>query len=198
MRAESFGGQLEIRSAVGEGTQVIVQVPKSADVDPETAVGGLRILLVDDHRLYAEGIANLLRTRGVNVVGLAENGLEAEKMVAELQPDLVLMDVDMPVSDGLDATRKIKEAFPDVKIVMLTVAADEQKLYTALRYGASGYLLKSVSGREFFTMLRDAMYGETALSPQLAAQLLHSFTKNDQLTTLTEATSRSGATDHFW
>jgi len=180
-RADSFGGELEIRTAVGSGTEIIVQIPKQLEADPERAVAGLSVLLVDDHRLYMEGIANLLRTRGVNVVGMAGNGLEAQARAAELRPELILMDVDMPVCNGLEATRVIKERFPDMKIVMLTVAADEQKLYTALQHGASGYLLKSMSGSEFFHMLRDAMYGETALSPQLAAKLLNSFAQNPEL-----------------
>ena len=173
-RAESFGGRLEIRSAPDQGTQIIVQIPKQLETDPESAVAGLRILLVDDHRLYAEGIANLLRTRGVQIVGMAENGLVAQEMAAELQPDLILMDVDMPVCDGLEATKQIKEKFPHIKIVMLTVAADEEKLYTALQIGASGYLLKSVRSQEFFQMLRDAMLGENALPIELAARLLKS------------------------
>ena len=194
-RAESFGGSLEIRSAVGAGTQIIVQIPKQLEVDPELAVGGLRVLLVDDHRLYLEGIGNLLRTRGVNVIGMAENGAVAQEMAAELQPDLILMDVQMPVCNGLEATQKIKAAYPQIKIVMLTVAADEQMLYTALQYGASGYLLKTVSGPQFFQMLRDAMQGETALSPQLAAKLLHSFTQAPQTAVVkTESPTQATAT----
>ncbi len=180
-RAESFGGDFEIRSTVGEGTQVLVRIPLQAGADPEAAVAGLRVLLVDDHRLYAEGISNLLLTRGVNIIGVAENGLEAQKLAAERQPDLILMDVEMPVCDGLEATRKIKTDYPDIKVVMLTVAADEQKLYTALQYGASGYLLKNVTGREFFQMLADAMSGSNVLPPSLAAKLLNGFIKSAQV-----------------
>ena len=172
-RAEKVGGRLDIRSAPGEGTQIIVRVPRQLAIgDPETAVSGLRILLVDDHQLYLEGIQNLLRTRGVQVIGTANNGLEAQNKAAALQPDLILMDVDMPVCNGLEATRQIKQQWPDIKIVMLTVSAEEEKLLTALRYGASGYLLKSVDGSQFFQMLADAMRGETVLTPQMAAQML--------------------------
>ena len=172
-RAKKVGGSLHVRSASGEGTQIILRVPKQLEIiNPEEAVKGLRVLLVDDHQLYLEGIQNLLRTRGVQVVGLAKNGLEAQEMAKQLRPDLILMDVDMPVCNGLEATRQIKSQRPEIKIVMLTVAADEEKLLTALRYGASGYLLKSVDGSQFFQMLADAMRGETVLSPKLAAQML--------------------------
>ena len=184
-RAEKVGGRLDIRSALGEGTQIIVRVPKELEIgDPETAVSGLRVLLVDDHQLYLEGIQNLLRTRGVQVIGTANNGLEAQNKAAALQPDLILMDVDMPVCDGLEATRQIKQQWPDIKIVMLTVSAEEEKLLTALRYGASGYLLKSVDGTQFFQMLADAMRGETVLTPQMAAQML---TDMAQAATVAEA-----------
>lgn len=172
-RVGKVGGHLDIRSAPGEGTQIIVRVPKQLEIgDPETAVSGLRVMLVDDHQLYLEGIQNLLRTRGIQVIGTANNGLEAQDKAAMLQPDLILMDVDMPICDGLEATRQIKQQCPDIKIVMLTVSAEEEKLLTALRYGASGYLLKSVDGSQFFQMLADVMRGETVLTPQMAAQML--------------------------
>jgi DNA-binding NarL/FixJ family response regulator/two-component sensor histidine kinase len=171
-RAERVGGDLTIRSASGEGTQIIVRMPKVIKPDPEENLKGLRILLVDDHQLYLEGIQNLLRTRGMRVVGLAENGLQAQELAAEFHPDLILMDVDMPVCNGLEATRQIKIMFPEIKIVMLTVAADEEKLMTALRYGASGYLLKDLDGPQFFQMLAEVMRNEPVLSPKMAARML--------------------------
>ena len=180
-RAESCDGTFEVRSTLGQGTQVMVRVPKSLDDAPEQAVQGLRVMLVDDHQLYLEGISNLLRTRGVNVVGTASNGVEAEKMAAELQPELILMDVHMPERNGLEATKLIKAQWPDIRVVMLTVSAEESQLYDALRFGASGYLLKSTSGSEFFTMLRDAMRGESVLTPQMATKLLDNFTLEQQV-----------------
>ena len=177
-RAESCGGTFEIHSTPGRGTQTMVTVPKRVGEDPELAVRGLRVMLVDDHQLYLEGITNILHTRGVNVVGKANNGLEAQKMAAELQPELILMDVHMPVCNGLEATRLIKQAWPDIRIVMLTVSAEETELFDALRFGASGYLLKSTSGPEFFKMLRDAMRGESVLTPELAVKMLDQFAQN--------------------
>jgi two-component system NarL family response regulator len=178
-RAEQVEGSLEVRSAPGQGTWIIVRVPRLLEVAAEDTAKGVRTLLVDDHRLYLEGIQNLLRTRGVPVVGLARDGLQAQELAGRLQPDLILMDVDMPVCDGLEATRQIKEQWPQIKIVMLTVAADEEKLFTALRYGASGYLLKSVGGSQFFQMIADVMRGEIVLSPALAARVLTNFAHSE-------------------
>jgi DNA-binding NarL/FixJ family response regulator len=174
-RAEKVGGTLRVRSKPGEGTQIIVRIPKLLEVDPEEEIRGWRVLIVDDHQLILEGMHNLLRTRGVQVVGLAQDGLQAQAMAAQLQPNLILMDVEMPVCDGLEATRQIKAQWPQMKVVMLTAVTDEEKLFTALRYGASGYLLKSVDGSQFFHMLAAALRGETVLSPQLAAKVLTQF-----------------------
>ena len=184
-RAESVGGRLEFRTKEGQGTQMIVRLPHVlAPVDAgeadETAVANLRILLADDHALYAEGLRNLLHTRGIEVVGSARNGREAQDLAAQLQPDLILMDVEMPVCDGLEATREIKAKHPGIKIVMLTVAADEDKLFDALRYGASGYLLKSLNSAQFFNLLSEIMRGETVLSPSLAARLLTAYAQADE------------------
>jgi DNA-binding NarL/FixJ family response regulator/signal transduction histidine kinase len=181
-RVQQVGGSLELRSAPGRGTRVIIRVPRSVELAAEEAIKGARILLVDDHQLYLEGIQNLLWTRGMTVIGLAHDGLQAQELAGQLQPDLILMDLDMPVCDGLEATREIKARWPQIKIVMLTVAADEEKLFTALRYGASGYLLKSMDGAQFFQMLADVMRGETVLSPALAARVLTNFAHTDVTT----------------
>ena len=100
----------------------------------------LKILLVDDHPLFLEGIQNLLTARGLHVVGTAGDGLEALAQARALHPNLILMDVQMPRCDGLAATRLIKAEMPDVKIVMLTVSARDQHLFEAVRSGASGYM----------------------------------------------------------
>jgi len=103
------------------------------------------------------------------------------------------MDVHMPLCDGLEATKHIKEELPDSKIVMLTVAAEGDILFEALKYGASGYLLKSLEGRQFFTLLDNVLDGETTISPEMATMVLAEFSrkgtkppsKNDELVTLT-------------
>lgn len=176
-RAEAVGGSLEVRSTPEVGTQVIVRLPRMLESPPEKAMQGMRALLVDDHALYLDGLKNMLSVRGIQVVGTARDGLEAQALARKLQPDLILMDVEMPRCNGLEATRRIKADLPDTKIVMLTVAADDDTLLQALKNGASGYLLKSVAGREFFILLNQAMQGETVLSPSLAAHILTEFTR---------------------
>jgi len=190
-RAESVGGSLEIRSEPGEWTKVIVRLPlmlESAQTEPLTR--GIRVLLVDDHPLYLEGLRNLLASRGFQVVAQAHDGMEAIERARALHPDLILMDVQMPRMNGVEATRRIKVEQPEIKIVMLTMAAESEILFDALKGGASGYLLKSLDGEKFFSLLSDVMRGEVILSPTLANQVLAQFTQQspqlpDQQDTLT-------------
>lgn len=180
-RAEAVGGSLTVRSVPNEGTQVVVRLPRVLVPVAATGLGGLRVLVVDDHPLYLEGLRNLLAARGLRIVGVARDGVEAVERARTLRPDLILMDVDMPKRDGLEATRLIKAEMPATKIVMLTVAADEAQLFQALQYGASGYLLKDLEGDRFFQMLGDVVRGETVLSPNLAAQVISGFATQEDL-----------------
>jgi DNA-binding NarL/FixJ family response regulator/signal transduction histidine kinase/ligand-binding sensor domain-containing protein len=177
-RAEAAGGTLDLRSKPGQGTQIIVHLPRVLERSPEQEVSGLRVLLVDDHPLYLEGLRNMLSTRGLQVVGTAHDGLEATALARQLLPDLILMDVEMPGCDGLEATRRIKAELPGAKIVILTVAADDDTLLEALKSGAAGYLLKNLDSRQFFSLLTEVMRGETVLSPSLAARVLTEFTQS--------------------
>lgn len=131
----------------------------------------MRILLVDDHALFRDGIASLLRASGMEVVGEASDGLEAVQKASSLQPDLILMDINMPRCDGLEATRRIKAQMPNVRIVMLTVSNDSDDLFEAIKSGAQGYLLKDMRAEQFEEMLRQASQGEVALSPALATRM---------------------------
>jgi len=136
----------------------------------------IRILLVDDHALFREGLASILSSQpDVDVVGEAEDGLEALVKAKELHPDLILMDVTMPGCDGLEATQLIKQALPEVKIVMLTVHDGDDKLFEAVKSGAVGYLLKSTASEALMPMLRGAVRGEAAISGGMAAQILEEF-----------------------
>ena len=135
----------------------------------------MRVLIVDDHMLFAGGLANLLKLRGIDVVGTASDGYEALQMVRSSAPDIVLMDISMPRCGGLEATRLIKAEFPDVKIVMLTVSEGENDIFEAVKSGASGYLFKSVDADDLITMLEDLQRGEVAFSPGLTAKLLEEF-----------------------
>lgn len=139
----------------------------------------MRIMLVDDHALFLEGMKNLLTAEGdgVNVVGMARNGREALDLVPTLQPDVILMDIQMPECDGLEATRLIKATWPDVQIVILTVSEDDSHLFEANKLGASGYLLKSLDADDFFSLLAGLEKGHAALSPGLATRVLAEFSQ---------------------
>jgi len=137
----------------------------------------MRVLLADDHRLLIEGLSNLLAAHGIEVVGIANDGLEAVAMAQRLCPDLILMDVRMPRCDGLSATRQIKARQPEIQIVMLTTSAEDRDLFEAVKSGATGYLLKSMSGNVFIEALRGLEQGVPPFSPGLAARLLSEFAK---------------------
>jgi two-component system NarL family response regulator len=135
----------------------------------------MRVLLVDDHSLVIEGIRNFLVANGVEVLGVAADGLKAVAMAERLHPDVILMDVRMPRCDGLAATRLIMAARPDQKIIMLTTSSDEKDLFEAVKSGAQGYLLKSISPEAFLAALRDAEEDIPPFSPEMARLLLKEF-----------------------
>ena len=140
-----------------------------------------RVLLVDDHDLFREGLAGIIATQpDMLVVGEAGDGLEAIVKARELKPDVILMDIQMPGCDGLEATQKIKREFPAIVIVILTVRDEEEKLFEAIRYGAQGYLLKSIHSRDLLDGLRGTMRGEAAISPILAGRMLEEFRRLSQ------------------
>ncbi|MDP6452842.1 MAG: response regulator transcription factor [SAR202 cluster bacterium] len=135
----------------------------------------MRVMLVDDRSLMRDGVASLLRSQGHEVAGEASNGQEALDMVAEVNPDLILMDIRMPVMGGLEATRAIKARYPDTKIVMLTVSDDENDLFESVKSGAHGYLLKDLEAAEFFEALDAIQRGEGVVPTRLAGNLLKEF-----------------------
>lgn len=138
-----------------------------------------RVLLVDDHRLFLEGLDNLLRSEGIQVVGTAHDGYEALTKARKLKPDVILMDIHMPDCDGVAATRLIKAEIPDIKIVILTMSEDEADLFEAVKSGASGYLLKSLDAEEFLGYLNDLQKGHSPFSPGLAEKILKAFSTQD-------------------
>jgi two-component system nitrate/nitrite response regulator NarL len=137
----------------------------------------LRVMLVDDQVLFREGMVSLLETtpEKIQVVGEAENGLEATEKAKQLRPDLILMDIGMPRCDGLEATRQIKNQVPDVKIVMLTVSDHDSDLFEAIKAGAQGYLLKNLSAAQLFEMLDGVSRGEAPISRVTATRILEEF-----------------------
>lgn len=125
------------------------------------------------------GLNSLLTGRGFQIVGTATDGYAAQTQAHLLRLDVILMDVQMPGCDGLEATRMITQALPSIQIVMLTVSDDEAHLFDALKSGASGYLLKSLDADELCTLLRGVMLGDVPLSPGLARKVLHEFSRRE-------------------
>jgi DNA-binding NarL/FixJ family response regulator len=151
-----------------------VSAPPGPRVPPSPRV---RVLLVDDHRLFLEGLRNLLTSEGIEVVGLAHDGLEALVAARRFRPDVILMDIQMSRCDGVAATRLIKAEMPACKIVMLTMSENEQDLFEAVKSGASGYLLKRLDAEEFFAYLAELQAGHPPFSPGLAEKILQEFAR---------------------
>lgn len=141
----------------------------------------IKVLLADDHALFRRGIAAMLaRQPDFEVVGEAADGFEAEERAIATMPDLILMDVYMPRCDGIEATRRIKAQLPYVKVVMLTVSEEAQKLFDAVKAGAQGYLLKKIAPRDLYAMVRAAAHGEAPISPVVAGALMREFSRMAQ------------------
>jgi DNA-binding NarL/FixJ family response regulator len=133
----------------------------------------IRVLVVDDHGVVREGLRTFLLLQvGIEVVGEATDGSEAVAAAAQLEPDVVLMDLVMPVLDGVEAMRRIREARPQTRVIVLTSFTDDDKLLAAVRAGAAGYLLKTAPPQEVVRAIRAAHAGDAVLDPSAAGRLL--------------------------
>lgn len=131
------------------------------------------ILLADDHPLLRQSIRNILEKQpDFRVVGEVENGEDAVKLANEMNPNVILMDITMPKMDGLEATRQIKEAHPEIAVLVLTIHSDDQHIVSILQAGAAGYLTKSVFGEEVVQSVRGVVAGEMVLSSSIGKRLL--------------------------
>lgn len=154
----------------------------------------IRILVADDHPLFREGVVHSLGNQpDMSIVGEAATGQEALQLARELLPDVLLLDIGMPGWDGLVTAEKIALACPAIKIVMLTVFENEDKLLAALKAGARGYVLKGVSARELANVVRAAAGGDVYVSPSLAAGILVALTRGRPPDPLQELTDREHA-----
>ncbi len=136
----------------------------------------LRVLIADDHALFRRGLEMVLEKEpDIEVVGEAIDGDHAVEKAQELMPDVVLMDVRMPKNSGIEATQRIKELLPHVKIMMLTISDEEADLYESIKAGASGYLLKEISTEEVAEAIRSIVAGHSRISPAMASKLLTEF-----------------------
>lgn len=135
-----------------------------------------RVLLADDQTLFRKAVAALLASSAnFEVVGEAEDGVQAVEKARQLRPDLILMDVRMPRCDGIEATRQIKSEFPNIKVVILTVSDEDDDLFEAIKSGAQGYLLKNLRPEALFDYLEGVFRGEVALTPAVATKVLNEF-----------------------
>jgi two-component system NarL family response regulator len=131
------------------------------------------VLLVDDHALFRQGVRSILETtEDLTVVGEAANGKQALELYAKTQPNLVLMDIRMPVMSGLDAIRQLRAMDPNAKILILTVSEEDDDLFEAIRAGANGYLLKNVDPEELISSIRKVARGEAVIPGLLAARIM--------------------------
>jgi two-component system response regulator NreC len=136
----------------------------------------IKVLLAEDHTIVRKGIRSLLDDEAdIEVVGEAENGCDAVAKTEELLPDVVLMDYTMPILNGLEATRQIKKRFPDVKVIILTMHADEEYIFQSLQVGASGYLVKQTVPKELVSAIQAAYQGESYLSPPISRVVIEEF-----------------------
>jgi DNA-binding NarL/FixJ family response regulator len=140
----------------------------------------IRVLICDDQDVVRKGLNIILsHSAGIEVVGLAQDGEEAVKLVQAKPPDVVLMDLKMPRLNGIQATRRITTAVPQVKVVVLTTYDGDEWVFEAIRAGASGYLLKDASSEQIVTAVQDVVNGRVHLDPQIAGKVLAEFNRLD-------------------
>ncbi|AZS84690.1 response regulator transcription factor [Streptomyces griseoviridis] len=161
----------------------------------EAAEKSARVVVADDQTIVREGIVMLLGLLpGIEVVGAAGDGIEAVRLVAELAPDVVLMDLRMPRCDGVEATRRIRAEYPGTQVVVLTTFGDDDSLFSALRAGARGYLTKDAGGDEIVRAVRSVLSGEAGLSPSIQLRLLERLSEPEPPTVTVVAEPPDGLT----
>jgi DNA-binding NarL/FixJ family response regulator len=142
----------------------------------------IRVLLADDQALFREGLETLLSIhKDIVVVGQASNGQEAVDLALKLRPDVILMDMQMPILNGIGATRRLKASLSDCRVIMLTTFNDNETIFDALRAGAVGYLLKDVGSAQLAESIRSTAHGESILDPSVAAKVVAEFSRVSRL-----------------
>jgi DNA-binding NarL/FixJ family response regulator len=139
-----------------------------------------RILLVDDHEVFRAGIVSVLEHQeGIEIVGEASDGFEALTLIRDLLPDLILMDINMPICNGLSALRTVKREMPEIKVVMMTVSEEDDDVFQAVKEGADGYLLKNLGRQKLLDAILRLRKGEAVVSGVLAARILRELRRPD-------------------
>ncbi|MBD1382262.1 response regulator [Metabacillus arenae] len=141
----------------------------------------IKVMIVDDHQVVRRGLMFFLKTQeDIHIVGEAANGKEAVESIDVYKPDVILMDLVMPVMDGVEATKRIIDSHPAIKVIMLTSFSDQDHVIPALRAGASGYQLKDVEPDELVTAIRDVLKGESKLHPKVTSHVMNHFTESNR------------------
>jgi DNA-binding NarL/FixJ family response regulator len=141
----------------------------------------IKVIIADDHAVVREGTRKILdQEEDIHVLAEANNGEEAVKLAEELKPDVILMDISMPVMDGIEATKIIKEKNPGITILILTAYDDDQFIFSLLEAGAAGYLLKNIHHHELVEAIRSVYSGESVLHPSVARKVLNRFGKSEE------------------
>jgi len=140
----------------------------------------IRVAIVDDQPLFTDGLGRIVGAQeGMEVVGVAHDGESGVKMCAELLPDVILMDINMPVMDGVTATGKIRDLLPDARILILTVHADDVHVFQGIKAGATGYLLKDCTPEDLSRAIKTVYTGDTIMAPEIARKMLLAFEEAD-------------------
>ncbi len=148
----------------------------------------IRVLLADDQALFREGLDTLLSVhKDIQIIGQAANGQEAVDLALKLRPNVILMDMQMPILNGVEATRRLKGSFPECRVIVLTTFDDKETIFDALRAGAVGYLLKDVESVQLAESVRRTVRGESILDPSVAAKVVAEFSRVSSLVTATSS-----------
>lgn len=149
----------------------------------------IRVLIADDHRIVRQGLRHVCELAdGLTVVGEAENGREAIKLAQQLHPDVILMDINMPILDGVQATSLIVEAEPSARVIILTMYRQDRYVFEAIKAGARGYLLKDIDEQDLIAAIRAVHQGDALINPSLAVKLLDEFRRLSQKSDAAEDT----------
>ena len=144
-------------------------------------MSSIRVLVADDHRIVRQGLRHVCELGGLTVVGEAEDGREAVKLARQLRPDVILMDINMPLLDGVQATHLIVEADPLARVIILTMYRQDRYVFEAVKAGARGYLLKDIDEQDLVAAIRAVHQGDALINPSLAVKLLDEFRRLGQI-----------------
>jgi DNA-binding NarL/FixJ family response regulator len=141
----------------------------------------IRVAIIDDQPLFTDGLGRIVGAQpDMEVVGVAHDGESGVKMCQELRPDVILMDINMPVMDGVTATSKVQDLLPDAKVLILTIHADDVHVFRGIKAGATGYLLKDCTPDDLSRAIKTVHAGDTIMAPEIARKMLLAFEEADQ------------------